>query len=413
MIKLNNLEVKNFKSLIDTNIDKFGTVNMFYGFNNSGKSNIFKFLELVFRKKNRSTRVKVRLNEDDAVQKTANELLSETTNFWEGYIWDEPFLFTKNDRSKKICFTIKLSLSNNLLPEEKELQKNGFLGDQETVLTLTGSITSIDIETSELHLTEAFLNDKLFYKFQDQLESHFEEVDSDILNEKVATSILMLLNDLILFIDSDRNFSTEILKDGVTVLDIKNFKNALFELNINAEKNDSFKKLVEFLGSFDFSDEAKAKLSHNIKSFPFNQHTDFGFTKFDNEIEIMLANETGRFPMRNFGTGIQQFLYILTKIFKSASRILIVEELELNLSPLYQKELLRFIKLLIPSQIDQFIFSSHSPFFAEKDAAMIDIIHHVRIGLVTDGGTSVDCHDDIASVNDDEGGYYYFTLLYS
>lgn len=51
MIKLQEINVTNFKSLINTKIDMFDNINMFYGFNNSGKSNIFKFLEILFSSK--------------------------------------------------------------------------------------------------------------------------------------------------------------------------------------------------------------------------------------------------------------------------------------------------------------------------------------------------------------------------
>ena len=416
MIRITSLQVKSFKSLIDTTIDKFDNINMFYGYNNSGKSNVFKFLKLLFERKKIGTKVKYNSGEEGGIADAKSSLRIQTTNFWNGNIWNEPFLFTNNDRTKPITFKVELEVDNSLFPKSDILLTLNYLKKDQnsTILELVGTITEIDFETSEFRIIEAKLNDQRFYKFEDELSVFFEDFPHEELTQRVGESILNIFDDLVILIDSDRNFTTEISKDGIDNMDVKNFKNGLYELNINAEKNEKFNKLLAFLGSFDFSSEAKNKLGTSIKSFPFKTATDLGFAKFENEIEIMLRNESGRFPLRNYGTGIQQFLYILSRISQNKARIVIVEELELNLSPLYQVELLRFLISLIPEKLyDQLIFSSHSPFFTQKDATMINIIHHVQIGLIQNGGTSVDCHDNIPTTYDETTGQSYLSLLYS
>ncbi len=415
MINIKTLTVSNFKSLMNTEIEKFGTVNMFYGFNNCGKSNIFKFLKLLFEKKKEGTKIKYNVSSDGDVLSAKSESLIKETNFWSGNIWNEPFLFTKNDRTQPIKFTVTLDISNEDIPNNELLNQLGFLADGTTEMKLSGEITEIDYETSELKVTEAFLNNQGFYKWDDLIDAFFDEVDEIELEDKgkIGEPILNLLNNLVLFIDSDRSFVREVSKNGIEISDSKNFKNGLFELNINAEKNDRFNNLVDFLKKFDFSQPAKEKLNSNSRSFPFNQNTDIGFSKFDDEIEVMLKNETARLPLKNFGTGIQQFFYLLSVIAQNKSRVVIIEEIELNLSPLYQVELLRFLKTLIPDFFDQLIFSSHSPFFTKKNASMLDVIHHVRIGFVTPGGTTVDSHDDIPEFYDEFTDESFLSLLYS
>ncbi len=389
MIKLNKIEVQNFKSLVNTQVEALGDVNLFFGFNNSGKSNIFKFLKILFERKRKGTKIKYESSESI---KTITDTLVETTNFWSGYIWSEPFLFTKNNRDNAITFTVELIIRNNLMPQEEQLKAENFLSKtNETKLVLVGEITARDTETSYLQIQKALLNGKIFYKYEDQIDEFFPTKGSKI-DKQVGADILLILNDLVLLIDSDRNLTIEKVKDGVATFDVKNFKNALYELYINAEKNESFNLLNRFLGNFEFSEDGRGRLGSNLNSFPFNHANDIGFTKFDSEIEIMLKNNEGKLPLKNFGTGIQQFLYLLTIIHMSKSRIVIIEEIELNLSPLYQKELLLFIKSLMPHSFDQLLFSSHSPFFTKKDAILIDYIHHIVIDYLVEG-TTVECHD--------------------
>ncbi len=77
-----------------------------------------------------------------------------------------------------------------------------------------------------------------------------------------------------------------------------------------------------------------------------------------------------RYPLSNYGSGIQQLLYILVKIFSTNSKIILIEELELNLSPLYQLELIKFlsdeINKTTNNKINQFFFTTHSKYFYDK-----------------------------------------------
>ena len=93
------------------------------------------------------------------------------------------------------------------------------------------------------------------------------------------------------------------------------------------------------------------------------------------------------------------------------SRVVIIEEIELNLSPLYQKELLLFVKSLIGSSYDQLMFSSHSPFFTLKNSDLVDVIQHVQIDNTVDPGTKVDSHTEWEYFED--GNHSLFSMCYS
>jgi len=411
MIKIKQLKVKNFKSLIDSNIEEFGDVNMFYGFNNSGKSNVFKFLEILFARKKDRQIVKVE-TKDSVLPITTSESLISIVDFWDGRIYDKPYIFSDDDRTKDIEFEVRLELSNDMIPETVLLNQNGFLSENETEILLQGKIVGVNSNESTVMVNSSSLNGKNFYVIEDDIPYGFKGLQVEGLDVDLAEKILSLLNDCVQFIDTDRNFTEEIFNNGATELSHKSFKNWLFELNINAEKNDVFQDLAKFLSSFEFTPEGSEKLGNNIDSFPFRGFTDIGFSRFGNEIEIMLKNKVNRLPLSSFGTGIQQFFFILTRIFMNNSKIVIIEELELNLAPIYQKELMIFIKSILGEKFDQLLFSSHSPFFTLKDSSMVDVVQHVQIGnSALNLGTTIESHTELHY--DEETNQSYFSLLYS
>lgn len=406
MMKLEEVKVKNFKSLIDTHIKTFGDTNMFYGFNNSGKSNIFKFLQLVFSKKKEIVIVEV----EESESKKSTSRLENEVDFWKGYIYDEPFIYSNNDRTVPIEFSASFSISNSSIPNSEILAEHKYINlkDKDSKLILRGTINSINSKDSQMNLVSVDLNGKNFYKLEDEVLYFFEGV-ADI-EDTIGEDLLNIFNNCVEYIDTERNFSREIFGNNVTKLNNKDFKNWLFELNMNAEKNDAFNGLASFLASFDFSDEAKEKLNSNINSFPFRDFTDIGFTRLGNELEVMLKNQNNRLPLSSFGTGIQQFFYILTRIFMNDSRIVIIEEIELNLSPVYQKELMKFVKSVMGDKYDQLLFSSHSPFFTLEKSDLVDIVEHVQIGnSVLNKGTTVEPHETWEGAE----GTSFFSLLYS
>ena len=104
-MKIRGIKVRNYKSLFDTTVEDMGDVNLFYGYNNSGKSNVFKFLELVFRPK--TFRDTLTIGSD-----TANVGLNNL-DFWQGNIYDQPFIFSNNNRDNPIQYLITIEVDKN------------------------------------------------------------------------------------------------------------------------------------------------------------------------------------------------------------------------------------------------------------------------------------------------------------
>jgi predicted ATP-binding protein involved in virulence len=78
---------------------------------------------------------------------------------------------------------------------------------------------------------------------------------------------------------------------------------------------------------------------------------------------LFLRNEFGELPLSSFGTGVQQLLYLIFKIAEVRPKILLIEEIELNLSPKYQDVLIKYFETLIAAGqiVNQAFITSHSP----------------------------------------------------
>lgn len=369
-MKINSIELDNFKSFSNFKADKFKCINMIFGYNNSGKSNLLQAIYLIFKKKAGGGIVEVE-NDDGSISKV-DRYKDNVTNFWDGDIIKSPSIFYKNDKNKTITFKVeieeirrnnenfKAALHEYLLVEEY-LQENEDLPE---VLTVAGKITHKEYDNSTIELVNATLNGKVVFNFEGVHQYFPDSKNKDILgNEEIFLDILAYFNNCVLFLDSNRYFQDEKQNYSMNKLTPSNFKNWLFNLSMDQNKFNEYLKFIEFLKKFKINNLGKPKLENNILSYPFNEDG-IGFAFTNDNIELMVKKFTERYPIFTYGTGIQQILYILAKIFDNDSKILVIEELELNLSPRYQEAFLEFLSILITEKkINQLIFSSHSYYF--------------------------------------------------
>lgn len=366
-MQIKAVTVENFKSFEKLTLADLLSVNMIFGYNNSGKSNLFKFLELVFSSNDR--RVYVTTRPDGK-----KEYRRESQEWWKKTIVNQPFIFRRiiGEKVKDITFSIEMEISrtelNTAIPDLKGIDKLLPGTPEKYSIIFEGVITQAGDENASMELTKITLGGTEVWNSTVELVK--DEEESQLLDFNDFTSIMNIFSDCVLLLDNDRYFVDEIESAGDAPLTAKNYKNEVFNMSLSRLKVGELKRLASFLKSFHL-DSTDPTFSQNELSSPF---VDFGFEFArigDEKIEVMLVNKFGRFPISSFGTGIQQIIYILSKIFLAhRNKIVLIEELELNLSPKYQSKIIQFIdqNLIKGSEkyIGQFFYTTHSPLMSYR-----------------------------------------------
>lgn len=395
-MKITRLSLTNYKSFStsanaqEDEVTGLSNFNMIYGYNNSGKSNLLKFIHLIFEPKVSKTEILV---EGEKMQS------DEEVSFWKGPIINSPFIFHKNNRSKKITFSITLQVTH------KEIENSGFTQYAElseifsktrdyATFVFAGEIRKIDdYDTSEIVLTSAKSNSKLIYSLDASKRGvYFESLSKENILKSDSTAFFNLLSffsNSTLFLDNNRYLTNEPVNKKVKDFSTLTYKNWLYNLSLNPKTNQIFDDLNNFIKKYKIappvSNPANATFAEAEKNSPFiNFNPEFGLLE-DDTIEIMFKRGKERYPLSSFGTGIQQLLYILTALYTSKSRIILIEELELNLSPRYQRELFNILRALIDDgKIDQVFFTTHSKYFNHRsDFSIYEVtISHLGVSKV-------------------------------
>ncbi len=377
-MKITRLSVTNYKSFSTSNnptddeITGLSNINMVYGYNNSGKSNLLKFIHQIFQPKIGLKEITV----EGQKMKTDEEL-----TFWRGPVTNSPFIFHKNNRNNSIAFAITLRVSHEEIKHSgftqyKELSELFSATHDYATFFFEGEIRKIDdYDTAEMVLLNAKINNKAIYSLDNSKRGvYFEGAPKNNILKADATAFLNLLsffNNATLFLDNNRYFINEAIDKRIQNFSAHTFKNWLYNLSLNPRKNQVFDQLNAFIKKYKISPASAnpddAIFSEAEKNSPFsNFNPEFAILENDT-IEIMFRRGRDRFPLSSFGTGIQQLLYILTALYTSNARIILIEELELNLSPRYQRELFNILRSLIDdNRIDQVFFTTHSKYFHHR-----------------------------------------------
>jgi predicted ATPase len=296
---------------------------------------------------------------------------STKENFWDKSIINQPFIFRKENGQ---FLDVKFGISIEIGMEYMKSQVSSF--DQilneypsskaNTVeIEFKGSIEQLGIYQAQQKLESVLLNNSLIYEI-DEIGTPLTFPNKEELSYNDFESLMTVFNDCVMLLDNDRYFTNEQQAITQGELNPKTFKNHVFDLYLSHLREEDFLELNRFLKSFAIN-SSDAVFQNNEKSSPFNNFK-FEFVRYGSEIEVMLSNDFGRLPISSFGTGVQQVIYILTKIFLSSKKIVLIEEIELNLSPKYQTELVSFLKEKIISSgiITQAFFTTHSPIMCFK-----------------------------------------------
>lgn len=367
-MKIKRILINNYKSIYNQSLEGFTNVNMLYGHNNSGKSNILKFIDLIFKPKVIPSGTLV---DTSSLKGIVDFPKNQVGPYWNGIIENQTFIFKNNDWNSPIIFEVDIEVPKTIFATidmyYSALEETYFDKDIVTI-TIKGKISGLDHYTSEMRLQEVLLQNRSIYQ-KLPTEVYFASAPvPDNLGFKtngyqILNSILNIFSDAVLFLDNDRYFGKEFENSKVDELDHMNFKNWFHNISLHPERYSEFLKVINEMAKF--NPRGDENFNNNEANAPF-QSLSFEFSRVKDEIKVLLTNGAKkRFPLENFGTGIQQVLYILSKISEKNPRLLLIEEMELNLSPKYQLELINHLLITMIEQPDsrlkQLFFTTHSP----------------------------------------------------
>lgn len=361
-MQIRKVEVENYRSLKKVTMPSLNRINMLYGYNNTGKSNFLRFIELAFRRKVRLGSIKYA---EGTVQK--EERTEDISGWWEGEFRDKAYMFTDDKRGEAITFVIGMEVAHSELGELQKTLATEYLAKNRVTayMRFEGTIRSVTYDESEILLTKVTINRHVAYNPSAKEESLRYFPSTRLAGQaETLNSLLAIFNDCVLFLGSDRYLSEESeLSDVPGKLHAKNAKNWLFEQYMDSQKYTKFREFIAFVKAYQSKHIEDDAAKHAWRQWPFSTG-DVGFGRFGKSIDVMLRNAKGRFPLASYGTGVQQILYLLAKLFFTSARIILIEEIELNLSPTAQRELfINLQRLQAARHLDQVLFTTHSNYF--------------------------------------------------
>jgi len=362
-MKIISVEVENYRSLKNVKVGSFKKINMLYGYNNTGKSNFLRFIEQIFRRKESSISLKYAEGQTEIVQRRP-----ETSDWWEGEFSHSAFMFTDDDQDSIITFRILMEIKHNELGTLQEKLMTDYLNKSHdsAPICLEGEISSITSTDSKIRLTKVKINNKIAYDFAavKGTNNYFPSSKSLIGQAETLNSLLAIFNNCVLFLGNDRYLLDEKEQPRISEeLSAQNAKNWIFGCYMDSQKHDKFEEFISFIKAYQCEHKTEPAATIAWQNWPLSVG-DIGFSRFGQNIELMLRNKKGRFPLASYGTGVQQILYILAKLFFTNAPIVLIEEIELNLSPTAQRELfINLQRLLEDNQLNQLLFTTHSDYF--------------------------------------------------
>jgi AAA15 family ATPase/GTPase len=338
-MRIKKFSIKNYRSLKEISIDEFDSTTIFYGDNNAGKSNILNALELIFKRK----------------QILDQDGLTAPQTFLNGDIPDSKNNFFNNETNSPITFNVGIEVDFSELLINRNIEQVFSKGNN--LFSFSGKIVFIEGtgDYSEMKIEEISVNTTVIYEYKSKVE-YFPSIKQTS-NElpELATAFANLINvfnDCFYIVSSDRDMHEVSINDEIASnLSPKTFKKYLYNLYLSRQKFHLFEEINKV-----FSEP------------PFSYGTISFSEEPDHKLELMVKEGGFRLPIKHLGSGVLQSLYIITAIIESRKKIVCVEELEQNLSPKKQYEILRKIQSMIvdPQMVlDQLIISSHSAVYAK------------------------------------------------
>lgn len=349
-MEIQSIRISGFRSLTNVAISGLGPVNIFYGDNNAGKSNILAALEILFRVE--------RYEEQESP--VAAFLKGEISNFIDNFT-----IKPDGEKSSIIHMHVKLGLNDDDL-ENIDLFHN-FIVDNN--IYETGHIQRVEI-TAEIMpsvlnraariITSASVNNRLMYDpLKSELDRFFpalrKKVKPMVTRQRPVEQLFFHLINAFDVIHADRFLFSEVMKDEQEQeISVQQLKNWL--LHLGESRGSEYNTFQEIAKWFNTRPFGYGKIRPIVQG---------------DKVDIVVTDDTNReLLIERLGTGVQKILLLLSNLSNSKAMLIGIEELELNLSPRLQSATLSMLRDLITTgkgSIRQLLITSHSMHLGNRE----------------------------------------------
>lgn len=306
-MKIESIHIKGFKSIKDLKIEGLSDINVFFGQNNVGKSNLFEAIAICNRLLINGSNLSI-----SKLVKEFGQIFALDGN---GIIDLQLNIRLDKDERERVHSDIRLLNSNPILSFFCQLNSQNQDNLRPEVKAIVSNRGEVSYPPGKYQL--------------DWPEFHLIHAQRQFQRELMSTK--------------DAQAKTKVVSHN-------NLKQALFDA----------------YNSLDFQQKKRlAAIRDILNSPPFELgELDIARDPNNNEINIGFIRPNGRLPIENMGSGTQQLLLMLGQIFLNDYPIIALEEPEMNLSPQYQSLLLETLRQLMKDpavKLNQLFISTHSP----------------------------------------------------
>jgi len=312
-MKIKRFAIQGFKSIDHLIVDNLTDVNVFYGQNDVGKSNIFEALA----------------------------------------VWQHVFQLDKKLKQTPPKHWFRLGGNGRIVLEvDYQIDKEAWQQSNLYAQLINGKITFDD--KSDATLVNA---STLTLATKCELTSGSKSVSGSahiIVNEeRFRTHLWETIWPSLHVIQAERRFQREKWSKGSNLgaISDENLKQALFYAYLSQDPQQK---------------QRLTAIRHLLAKDPFKLgELDVALDPETEQIDIGFVYENGRLPIENLGSGSQQLLLMLGQVFLNDYPIVALEEPEMNLSPAYQEHLLATLRELMADtavKLNQLFISTHSPY---------------------------------------------------
>jgi hypothetical protein len=358
-MRIERFHIQGFKSIADVEVEGLSDINVFYGLNDVGKSNIFQALAL-WRwalggpSKAQSEQPEREFDLELRHRRPRIIPIAEWKQFGEEF--GSPLL--RLGGNNRIWLKVEVILDQRYILEQGALIEAAGKEIASRFDSLSPAKMRIvsEVEVGLLPLpTEA---QRKVQQYRNVHRGYIGELQFDI-SAGDLSSILPGFH----IIQATRRFQVEQKGKGNDLGSVSdhNLKQALFYAYLSPDPPQK---------------RRLAAIRRILAGPPFSLgELDVALDPATDRIDIGFVRPEGRLPLENLGSGSQQLLMVLGQIFLNDYPIIAIEEPEMNLSPQYQQHLLVALRKLMQDpdvKLSQLFISTHSPYF-EFEESFFDV----------------------------------------